>query len=173
VCGLDAYILKVTTVTTGTVAFHVHFERKKRVYVKRFSNLQYGTERKALAAARKWRADQLAALPGFTRKEQAVKPLANNTSGVRGVCRIEDRRVNAAGEPLVLAYWSAYVVDESGRPRAKRFAIHRYGEQRAFDLAVAARKAYVATLAKAERTSPSLPKTPTKARGGRRGLPRP
>ncbi|MFC3146439.1 hypothetical protein [Piscinibacterium candidicorallinum] len=154
--SVEPAILKVTTLTTGTVAFLVHFERKNRGYIKRFSNLQYGTERKALAAARKWRDDQRAALPSYTRKEQAVKPLANNTSGVRGVCRIEDRRVSASGEPLILAYWSAYVRDETGRPRAKRFAIHRYGEQRAFDLAVAARKAYVATLSKADRSQGTL-----------------
>ncbi|MFC3148336.1 hypothetical protein [Piscinibacterium candidicorallinum] len=161
---VEPAILKVTTLTTGTVAFLVHFERKNRGYIKRFSNLQYGTERKALAAARKWRDDQRAALPSYTRKEQAVKPLANNTSGVRGVCRIEDRRVSASGEPLILAYWSAYVRDDNGLPRAKRFAIHRYGEARAFDLAVAARKAYVATLGQAEASQ--SPRTST--RRGRR-----
>jgi hypothetical protein len=143
---VESRILKVTTLTTGTVAFLVHFERKKRSYIKRFSDRQHGSERKALSAARAWRDTQLAKLPTFTAKERALKPLAHNTSGVRGVCRIEDRRVNARGEPLVLVYWSAYIADEVGTPRPKRFPVHRYGEQRAFDLAVQARQAYVRSL---------------------------
>ncbi len=103
-----------------------------RVYMK-FKDTEYqkvfslgGGERKALAAARRWRKERLREIQNSPEAQNPLKKLMkNNTSGITGV-----RRGKTA--------WSATWV-ENGKQIHRSFAVEKFGEDEAFRLACQAR----------------------------------
>lgn len=83
-------------------------------------------ERKALAAARKWRAEKLREIQDLPEARNPLKKMMkNNTSGITGVQRRETA-------------WSATWV-ENGVQLYRSFAVGKFGEDAAFRLACQAR----------------------------------
>lgn len=75
----------------------------------------------------------------MTRREVCVIRKTNNTSGVSGVTRIDVMERNK-GRTLRRRYWDAQWPTLSGKPVHRKFSIKAYGERRAFQLAVQARR---------------------------------
>lgn len=85
-----------------------------------------------LAAAIAWRVAMLVRIDTLSRREFCEQKRSNNTSGVPGVHFLKTAR-----QPLGL--WQAKIKRPDGRKVHKSFSVRRFGEQRAFRMAVAAR----------------------------------
>lgn len=110
----------------------VNLSRHRQSFMKYFSNLAHGGERKALAAALRYRREILRTHPALSRAEYAAIVRRNNTSGVPGVSRFPARGRGA--------HWVARWVPEPGAgAKSMKFSVARYGEARARALAVQAR----------------------------------
>jgi hypothetical protein len=114
---------------TGTHGFKVHLQRRRQRFTRLFIDGTHGSREQAHEAARVYRDGLLQAHPGLRRNEYASILRKNNTSGVPGVCKVEKDR-----------YWVAFWPASPGKPRTAKFSIAKYGEARAFELAVAARQ---------------------------------
>ncbi len=103
-----------------------------RVYLK-FKDTEYqkvfalsGGERKALAAARRWRKEKLREIQNSPEAQNPLKRIqSNNTSGIAGV-----RRAATAWSAVWSATWT-----ENGTQFHRSFSIAKYGEEEAFRLA--------------------------------------
>ncbi len=107
-----------------------------RVYLK-FKDTEYqkvfglsGGERKALAAARRWRKERLREIQNSPEAQNPLKKMMkNNTSGITGVRR---------GKTAWSDVWSATWV-ENGKQFHRSFSTEKFGEEEAFRLACKAR----------------------------------
>lgn len=125
----------------GTHGWAVCVQRRHRVFTKFFADGRHGGKQRALEAARSHRDQLLCENPALLRREYASILRKNNTSGVPGVCRCRERQGN-----LINDYWLAFWPTGSGKRRQVKFSIARYGEEKAFALAVAARERALAQL---------------------------
>lgn len=104
----------------------VYLKFKDTVYQKVFT--LSGGERKALAAAKRWRKARLREVQASPEAQNPLKKMMkNNTSGITGV----QRRKTA---------WSATWV-ENGKQFHRSFAVEKHGDEIAFKMACAARAA--------------------------------
>jgi hypothetical protein len=136
------YAIRVRKGKLGAV-YRVSFTRGGKTTARPFRETEYGGARAALKAARAWRDSMTQALLPETKKafSQRVKP--NNTSGVPGVYlkRQVVRRGDWSGEYV---FWQAQT-PQAVRPfRSRSFSVDRYGNDKAFALAVQARAEFVA-----------------------------
>lgn len=69
----------------------------------------------------------------------------NNHSGISGLTRVD--RVELSGRPQRRLCWEAHCPMGQGRAKRKRFSIRKYGEEGAFQRALAAREAALHALA--------------------------
>lgn len=90
----------------------------------------HGGVDEAKAAAIAWRDDVLRRVPAMSLREFSTIVRSSNTSGVPGV----HRRVHKG-----FAFWCALVNLPNGKSRKRTFAIKKYGEERAKQLAIEAR----------------------------------
>lgn len=60
-----------------------------------------------------------------------TKQMCNNTSGVTGVCLLQNKNRNGS----ISLYWSASCRDVSGKAIQKRFSVGRHGNEEAFRMA--------------------------------------
>lgn len=121
-----------TRIERGIYRVNYPSHRGIRAYLK-FKDTEYqkvfslgGGERKALAAARRWRKEKLREIQNSPEASNPLKKLMkNNTTGIAGV-----RRGKTA--------WGATWV-ENDRQIHRSFAIEKHGERQAFRLACQAR----------------------------------
>lgn len=121
-----------------------------------FSVARYGDDATALAAAQAWRDEMALRTPGETKAQASRKLRVNNTSGRSGMYRIERHRQRKAGPARVHFFWMARSPEGMRPSRSRSFAVARYGEQRAYELAVLAHEAFVREL-----SGYNLPMVPT------------
>jgi hypothetical protein len=110
----------------------VHFRRRGKLYSRRFYDQKHGGSRKALAAAIAWRDRSIARSAVLTLREFHQQKRSNNTSGVPGVHFLRPAR-----QPRSI--WQARIRLANGQKIHKTFSVNKYGKQRAFEKAVAAR----------------------------------
>ena len=115
--------------------WQVRLTRRGRKYSRFFSDGKYGGREVALRTARDFRDELLARLPDREKSGAAGKMTRRNISGVVGVSRIVVRTAGAEYE-----FWQATWSPDPGLRRRVKFSIRRYGENRAFQLACAARR---------------------------------
>jgi hypothetical protein len=115
----------------------VRIQRRGKIFNKRFPDLSYGGKQQALRAARAYR-DEIARLhPPMSRAEYATKLRRNNRSGIPGVCGVE--RSTAEGAKARRLFWVAFwPTADHGKAQIK-FAVKRYGDEKARELAIEAR----------------------------------
>jgi len=118
--------------TGGTWYWSVHFSRSGKYHARTFPELKYGGSDKALKAATAWRDEQLAKVPALTVAEFCQHKRSNNTSGVPGVHFL---RPPVQPEGI----WQAKLTLDGGRYTSKTFSVAKFGYQKAYELAVAAR----------------------------------
>lgn len=122
-----------------THAWRVSLRRRGKLLVKNFPDKKYEGRRNALNAALAYRDGLLAEHPPITRKEFAEVRRRNNTSGVTGVYRYAKPYKLADGRQKEIWYWEAHWPTESGHHQKVSFAVNRYGEDLARQLAIRAR----------------------------------
>lgn len=118
--------------TSGTWYWAVNFSRRGERHYRRFYEPKYDGSDKALAAAIVWRDQQLATTQVLTLVEFCQKTRSSNTSGVPGVHFSVSKR-----QPKGL--WQAKLKLGGGKYISKSFSVLLYGNDRAYELAVAAR----------------------------------
>ena len=116
----------------GIWYWSVMFTRQGKPHYKSFYDMRRGGSENALAAAIAWRDEQLAAIKALTKREFCQIKRTSNQSGVPGVHFIRPKN-----HPQ--GCWAARLKLPDGRQRTKTFSVRKYGESRAFELAVEAR----------------------------------
>ncbi|HMS85234.1 MAG TPA: AP2 domain-containing protein [Nitrospira sp.] len=122
-----------------THAWKVIIQRRKTIYMRYFSDGRHEGKEAALKAAKAYRDQLIARHPPMTRREVCVIRKTNNTSGVSGITRIDSVEWTQSRKVHRL-YWDAQWPTLSGKPVHRKFSITLYGERRAFQLAVHARR---------------------------------
>ena len=133
-------IVRIENATTGR--WIVRFRRNRKTYVGHFADNNYGGQRAALKAAKAWRDLRLCAAQPMSGKAFHSFIRKNNTSGVTGVFHVKQVKIRRDGTRKEHWVWMAHSPTKPTRSRS--FSITKYGEQKAFKLAVAARRKFVA-----------------------------
>ena len=125
--------------TDNTHGWNVRCYRNYKCYCKLFSDSRCGGKAKAKAQAIAYRDSltlEVKAIPKDTPKRRVVASTANNKTGEMGVSRIIKTGPNGTKHECYVAHWSS---KEKGQ-RSASFAVPKYGEEKAFKMAVAHRR---------------------------------
>lgn len=123
----------------STHGWFVRGYRNGKTYSKLFSDKKCEGKRKALLEAREYRNDLASALekiPQKPRGRRIVYRDSRNTTGVLGVCRTAKTGINGN----LIECYSVSWRPEPGIQKCTSFSIRKYGEKKAFKLAVAHRR---------------------------------
>lgn len=118
----------------GTHGWQVRLQRRGVKYAKYFSDRLHGGSRGAFMYAKQWR-DRLLRRLESEESVRICRHSTRNSSGVVGVSKVTVVAPNGAKYQFWQATWSP----ESGQRRCVKFSVRRYGDRRAFELAVDAR----------------------------------
>ena len=132
-------IIRVDHEASRTHAWRVTLQRHNDIVVKTFSDSIHGGKRKALKAAVEYRDELLRRHSPYAHAIWVRTRLRrNNTSGIPGVGRYEERTNPNTGNTR--EFWLASWVNEHGASRKRKFTVSCYGERHAKRLAVAERE---------------------------------
>ncbi len=123
----------------STHGWFVRGYKNGKTYSKLFSDKKSGGKRKAQNLARQYRDElheRLAQIPSKPRGRRIVYRSARNSTGVLGVCRAAQRTPGGKVQESYSVSWRP----APGVQKAISFSIRKYGEKRAFQLAVAHRR---------------------------------
>ena len=128
-------IARIDLPDAGTHGWQVRLQRRGVKYAKYFADRVFGGEQESFEQAEQWR-DRL--LRQMKRKEtvRVCSRSVRNSSGVVGVSKV----TVVAANGLEYQFWQATWSPEKGKRRCVKFSVKRYGEERAFELAVEARE---------------------------------
>ena len=129
-----------------THAWRVSFSRRGKRYVKSFPDKKLGGKGRALQMAKAYRDQFLAQHPPLSRREFCTFLRSNNQSGITGVYRYAKSFTLAKGEVKKSWYWEATWPIGRSQQAHMAFSVNEHGEQRARQLAVAARQKALAQL---------------------------
>lgn len=139
-------ISRVDSEVSHTHAWLVTIQRRGVIYRKRFSDGVYGSRTKSFAAAQRHRDELIAQHPPWSVREYSSILKKNNRSGVVGVgryCSVETRTLPEDKQRWVwLAAWSL----PDGTRKRMKFSVSKYGEEKAFKMALQARREALAKL---------------------------
>ena len=122
-----------------THGWFVRGYKNGKTYAKLFSDRKYGGKRKAQILARQYREElyeRLAQIPSKPHGRRIVYRDSRNSTGVLGVCRTAQRTPSGKVHERYSVSWRP----AEGVQKATSFSIRKYGEKRAFQLAVAHRR---------------------------------
>jgi hypothetical protein len=131
-------IRRIDNPVTRTHSWHVFVQRRGKIVTRHFSDGVHGSTQQSYRAALAFLNETSQSLPRLRRREYADILRKNNASGVPGVSR------HCSGR---MEYWNARWPTAVGQCKSAKFSVAKYGEERAFELAVAARKAGLANVA--------------------------
>lgn len=123
----------------STHGWFVRGYRNGKTWSRLFSDQKCGDREAALAQARQFRDrlhEKLEELPAEPRARRVVLRDARNSTGVLGVCRTVKRGPNGTLNECYSVSWRPV----PGQQKCTSYSIRKYGEKRAFQLAVAHRK---------------------------------
>ncbi len=123
----------------STHGWFVRGYKNGKTYSKLYSDGKWGGRDKALAAAKLFRdslADRLEKIPAKPRARRLVFRDSRNSTGVLGVSRIVKRTPRGTIHESYSVSWRP----EPGVQKSTSFAIRKYGEKKAFQMAVAFRR---------------------------------
>lgn len=124
---------------THSASWHVSLQRAGVKYDKVFCDSRYGGADEAFLAAQRFRDEILRNVPPLARAKKAQMVKSNCTSGIPGVSRV-NRLYSHKDGPYRMIMWQAQVQLSPGKVKSRMFSVKKYGEQRAFELAVQARQ---------------------------------
>ena len=123
-------------------AWNARYRRDGVNFSQLFSDSKYGSADSALAAAIEWRKNAEILFPPMNRREVSERKKRNNKSGTTGVYRSVQSYYK--GKPLY--YWFATWSPRLGKKAMKSFSVQKYGEEKAKELAIQARRQALETL---------------------------
>lgn len=129
-----------------TYAWRVSLRRQNKMIVKNFTDKRHGGKGKALAAAKAFRDEILEQYPPTTRQQFCSTLRRHNTSGIPGVYRYAKPYTLADGKERKLWYWETTWPTQEGESAKATFSVKQYGEEKAKQLAIAAREAGIKKL---------------------------
>jgi hypothetical protein len=119
--------------------WEVRIQRRGKQVHKFFNDKKFGGAKGAQAAAREFRDAVESRMKPYTVVDRSKTPSTRNKSGIVGVRR--HHQVDMRGEfEYHYHYWVAQWTDADGKRKTKSFSIEELGEDKAFKLAVAARR---------------------------------
>lgn len=133
------YIRRIDNERTRTHSWHVAIRCRGHAITRHFSDSVYGGKRKALKAAVAFRD---ATLKQFRDAGYAVwlrRKRSPNTSGIAGVARYVNRS-QTPDSSAEYPYWQAFWRDLDSKRHTRTFSVLKYGERKARQLAIAARR---------------------------------
>jgi hypothetical protein len=130
-------IRRIDNLTTRTHSWHVLIQRRGKTITRHFSDGIHGGQKQSYQAALAFLHEIDQKEPRLLRKEYADILRRNNTSGIPGVSK------HRSGNQ---EYWNARWPTAIGRSKSAKFSIAKYGEKKAFELALAARQSGLAAL---------------------------
>lgn len=128
------------------MGWYVAVHRHGKPYRKSFTVYRYGSTEAALTAARAWRDELVQSVMPLTLADYSNLERINNTSGYPGVYLMRTTKKAKDGSCRVTLAWEARSPTGLKPAQKKSFAIIKFGENKAFELAVEARKRFVAQL---------------------------
>ena len=146
-------IRRVDHEASSTHCWRVTVQRRKRIFVRDFSDGRQGGRRRAFQAARLCRDALINAHSPLTKPAYCAIRKKNNRSGISGLMRVDKWQVQN-GRRARRLYWEAQWPIGNGKARHQKFSITKYGEEGAKRKALAARRAALKALA--TQTFPSL-----------------
>ncbi len=123
----------------STHGWFVRGYKNGKTHSRLFSDKKHGGKEQAFEAATAYRDElfeKLQSIPQKPRARRLVYRDSRNTTGVLGVCRTAKKNPNGTVTECYSVSWRP----EPGVQKCTSFSIRKYGEERAFDLAVAHRK---------------------------------
>jgi hypothetical protein len=132
-------IRRVDHEASRTHCWRVTVQRRTRVYVRNFSDTRHGGSAKALLAAQVYRDQLVHTYPPLAMPVYCAILKKNNRSGVSGLLRV-DRVEVYRGKRQQKLFWEAQWPIGDGRSRHRKFSILKYGEEGAYQMALAARE---------------------------------
>jgi hypothetical protein len=146
-------IRRVDHDASSTHCWRVTVQRRKRIFVRDFSDGRHGGRQPAFQAARLCRDALINAHPPLSKPAYCAIRKKNNRSGISGLMRVDKWQVQNGRRSRRL-YWEAQWPIGNGKAQHKKFSISKYGEEGAKRKALAARRAALKALA--TQTFPSL-----------------
>ena len=132
-------ISRIDSETERVHAWRVSLRRHGRRLVRNFPDRRFGGRAGALTAAQAYRDELVRENPPMSRKTFAKILRSNNQSGVSGVYRYAKRYRLKDGTVKQSWYWEANWPTVRGVSAKATFSVNRYGEDKAQQLALAAR----------------------------------
>jgi len=120
-------------------AWRVSLCRHNKRHVKNFTDRRCGGKSAALKQAQQYRDELITNLPPITRKEFSNSKRRNNKTGITGVYKYCKSYVLRDGTIKENWYWEANWPAEVGKSFKKSFAVRRYGDELAKQMAIRAR----------------------------------
>ncbi|MBI5926700.1 MAG: hypothetical protein HY836_14010 [Aquabacterium sp.] len=130
----------------GQRGWSVEICRQGNEYRKCFTASRHGGTEAALLAAIAWRDEIASMVKTMTLAAYCSIERRNNSSGHPGVYLMRTLKKDRAGNVRVHVSWEARTPAGLKPPRKKSFSVEKYGEGKAYELAVNARNAFVAEL---------------------------
>ena len=131
-------ISRIDHAPSSTHGWHVQVRRQSRWYRRYFSDGRHGGAEQALAAAIAYRDQIIAVHPPLPMPAYCAILKKTNRSGVSGLTRV-DRLERSKGRLRRRLYWEAQWPIDGCRSKHRKFSILKYGEEAAFEMALAAR----------------------------------
>jgi hypothetical protein len=133
-------ISRVDNEVSRTHGWLVTIQRRGVIYRKHFSDGVYGSRTKSFAAAQSYRDEIIAKHPPFSMREYSSIVKKSNRSGVVGVCRYCASETRNLPEDQQRWFWVASWPLPDGKRKRVKFAVNKYGEDKAFKMALKARR---------------------------------
>lgn len=118
----------------GTHGWQVRLQRRGVKYARYFSDRLHGGKRGSFEFAQRWR-DRLLRRLESEEQVRICRRSTRNSSGVVGVSKVTVVAPNGTEYRFWQATWS-----EAGNRRCVKYSVRRFGERRAFEMAVEARQ---------------------------------
>lgn len=133
-------ISRVDNEVSRTHGWLVTIQRRGVIYRKHFSDGVHGSRTKSFAAAQAYRDDVVAKHPPLSMREYSSIVKKSNRSGVVGVCRYCASETRHLREDQQRWFWVASWPLPDGKRKRVKFAVNKYGEEKAFKMAFKARR---------------------------------
>lgn len=133
-------ISRVDNEHSRTHGWLVTIQRRGVIHRKHFSDGVHGSRTKSFAAAVGFRDEIVAKYPPLSLREYSNIVKKSNRSGVVGVCRYCASETRNLPEEQQRWFWVASWPLPSGKRKRVKFAVTKYGEDKAFKMALKARR---------------------------------
>ena len=131
-------IRRVDHDASSTHCWRVTVQRRKRIFVRDFSDGRHGGRQPAFQAARLCRDVLINAHPPLSKPAYCAIRKKNNRSGISGLMRVDTWQVQN-GRRARRLYWEAQWPIGNGKAQHKKFSVTKYGEEEAYLRAFTAR----------------------------------